>query len=526
MDSDATTPTRDDPDDETGFDSSAAPGPAEATPVSQTTEERLLARVREAGARNRAAAMADAVDTLASTRSASAVLANSMGISKTLDAMLGLRRQWDTFDRLSKLTAGPGPSMVLGVGTPSATTMLLGGTNSPISRALSDAATFASRRPAGLGVYEVMKGESVLGVNSDAIFKASAGARRTPELAQFAPNVNAAQSALLSVHRSPNHLSAISEVTRLLTGGGGAGIYGRKADMGLGVWVQAARSLDVMPGFSLLDDRVWARARLLGGQPWLSKLNLTGAVGALYEMAGAWERLDQFLRVPSGGLDALQRLLDETAAVYGEFDRTWEGTPLSYLMFNLGLRTVRTLMNVPAQLREAVVIEALGEALAAGTYIHWLRQAIWSAPHLVAEQREVLDEALSFAERSQWNLAVRLLLNGFEGAVFNALVSTDGYADPSNGHVHAMEKLMDSEVFEPDFRQFVKRRLYTDRGNPFRHGRTPPGARELTLMGVVALAGWLEQFAQTDALERLVGYIDEHVDEVVARVRNPDTQPQ
>lgn len=141
------------------------------------------------------------------------------------------------------------------------------------------------------------------------------------------------------------------------------------------------------------------------------------------------------------------------------------------------------------------LIEALGEALAAGTYIHWLRQAVRSAPHLVAEQREVLDEALRFAERFQWNVAVRLLLNGFEGAVFSALVATDGYADPGSSRVHATEKLMDSEVFEPEFRQFVKRRLYTDRGNPFRHGRTAPGARELTLMGIVALAGGLEQFA-------------------------------
>jgi hypothetical protein len=74
---------------------------------------------------------------------------------------------------------------------------------------------------------------------------------------------------------------------------------------------------------------------------------------------------------------------------------------------------------------------------------------------------------------------------------------------------------------------FVVTAVFGDAGDPYRHGHGDPeaGVRRQVLFGIAALAGWLQEFSDYEALEVLARRTRQALSAVIGRARRPRLPP-
>jgi hypothetical protein len=220
-----------------------------------------------------------------------------------------------------------------------------------------------------------------------------------------------------------------------------------------------------------------------------------------------------------GFSDALAPLrgLGEAMAEAAAFMEAWEEDPLWFLLSVFGMGTARRFAGLKRDEVEQALLHALAHTLTDSDYLPALRQALAKAPHLGDVQRAWLDHGLAHAHAGDWTQAVPPLLAGLEGALHRAAVQTALIRDRRGKYIPA-EKLVKEMALSDDYTLFVVRQVFGGIGNAFRHGRADSGQRDQTIFAIVALAGWLDYFTDTHAVEVLVGELQPRLDAAIAHV--------
>ena len=81
------------------------------------------------------------------------------------------------------------------------------------------------------------------------------------------------------------------------------------------------------------------------------------------------------------------------------------------------------------------------------------------------------------------------------------------------------EKLVKLMALPSELQTFIVRAVFGGAGNTVRHGNADGVERRQVLLGVVALAGWLELFASAPALELLSDYLGATLPRTIERTQ-------
>lgn len=282
----------------------------------------------------------------------------------------------------------------------------------------------------------------------------------------------------------------------------------------------------------------WARTlknALSGLEPRrLGTAHLAGASAALRNPA-----LDMVLglrvpsRLPFSGFDptALERIVrplaDWGAALEeaGRFMLRWEQDALWFLLCHFGMGASRRLARLSRDGVEAALLLALEAVVGDGEYVDALRQAVERAPLLNPSQATHLDHMLEHAAAGEYVEASAPLYPGLEGAYWAAAYATT-VITPERTRIDNPNKKVGFEAavkllaLPPDHQTFMIRAVFGTTGDAYRHGAADAGERRQVLLGVAALAGWLERFAEEPALDvlgtRLAAALPAAVDRVLA----------
>lgn len=216
----------------------------------------------------------------------------------------------------------------------------------------------------------------------------------------------------------------------------------------------------------------------------------------------------------------LDRLREELAEA-GRFLEMWEDDPLWFLISLLGTGASRKLVGLNRQQVETVLLHALEKVVREGAYVAALREVIAEADDLTEAEQEHLDHALEHAQRGEWRHALASFHPGFEGALWQAGLRRN-LVVARRGKFQAAEKLVKVVVAsEKDYVLFVVRRVYGGEGNAHRHGRASVGEREVMLLGVVALAGWMDHFMGLRAMDALVDELEANLARAIEAAHEP-----
>jgi hypothetical protein len=213
---------------------------------------------------------------------------------------------------------------------------------------------------------------------------------------------------------------------------------------------------------------------------------------------GSFGKTFEALRVTWAGFEDVDRFIE-----------TWERDALWMLLENLGIGTSRRLAQLPREEVEACVLDAIEHACSDGKYVPALRKAVAAAPYLNSSQREQLDHALEHAGEGEYVKASGSLYFGLEGAYREAAYAAFPETRPT-GTKKALgfEKLVKLTALAPELKTFVVRGVFGGSGNVVRHGHADGSERRQVLLGVAALAAWIERFSSEPALELLAAYLE------------------
>ncbi len=242
---------------------------------------------------------------------------------------------------------------------------------------------------------------------------------------------------------------------------------------------------------------------------------------------GAFQhQVDRILK-PYRDVTRIQRLLDplhsirEDLVAIGRFLDMWEDDPLWFLLSHLGTRASWQLVDLNREEVQAVLLQALEDVVREGGYVAALREAIAQADDLTEAARDYLDHAMEHAQRGEWRLALATFHPGFEGALYQAGLRRKLVPPSSGKKIEAAEKLLKRVIGEGEYVLFVVRHVYGGVGNAHRHGRADTGEREVMLSGIVALAGWVENFMNLPAVKVLVDEIQGQLPSAIEAVTGP-----
>ena len=205
------------------------------------------------------------------------------------------------------------------------------------------------------------------------------------------------------------------------------------------------------------------------------------------------------------------RLTQDTLSWYEETDQflqRWERDALWLLFLHVGVGAARSLASLSRAEVEAIVLLALETIYSDGKYIPALREAVAVAPHVTPSQRTHLDHMLEHAEQGEYVKASGSLYLGLEGAYREAAYATAATTRPT-GTKKALgfEKVVKLMDLPPEVQTFIVRAIFGGTGNTVRHGAADGIERRQVLLGVAALAAWLELFADAPALDVLGDYL-------------------
>jgi hypothetical protein len=232
--------------------------------------------------------------------------------------------------------------------------------------------------------------------------------------------------------------------------------------------------------------------------------------------------IDDFLRRYSEPMREFAELMEEVGRV---MDR-WEQRALWFVLSQLGPYTLRHLAGLSETEVEAAVLDALEAVVIDGEFVPAVRAAVRLAPHLGHSQRRHLDHMLQHAADRDYIDASAPLYFGLEGAFWQAalaraVITPDRTRLDNPNKPVGFETMVKLLGLEREFQTFMVRAVFGTVGNPFRHGSAEEGERRQVLLGVAALAGWLEEFANVPAMEVLAARLGRELPGAVERARLP-----
>ncbi len=204
-------------------------------------------------------------------------------------------------------------------------------------------------------------------------------------------------------------------------------------------------------------------------------------------------------------------LASEAWRGFEEVDRfieRWESDALWLLFTGVDVGATRGLAELSREQVEEIVLDALEPICSNPKYLAALRQAIAAAPHLNVRHRRHLEHMLEHAEQHEYVDASAPLYFGLEGAYREAAYATGGVTRPvGSKKALGFEKLVKLMGLPAEVEIFVRRAVFGGTGNTVRHAGAEEIERRQVLLGIVALAAWVEVFAGAPALELLAEYL-------------------
>lgn len=241
------------------------------------------------------------------------------------------------------------------------------------------------------------------------------------------------------------------------------------------------------------------------------------AVRGLRHVAHVLPRLDQ--EATKGLRQYLVHLREQAAehAALNRFSRRWEHSAEWFVLSLLSLRSSRNLFPLSTDELEAAILDALESAARDESFVRELQDAVERCALLERPQRHHIVHGLDHARRGEWLDACLPLLNGLEGAFWAAarahnIIDHARYRlDQPKDRVHGVEKLFKFLPVAPQYVTFLRHRVFGGAGDPFRHGDATEGERRQALFAIAALAGWLDEFADTPARYALGSRIQDYL---------------
>jgi hypothetical protein len=197
--------------------------------------------------------------------------------------------------------------------------------------------------------------------------------------------------------------------------------------------------------------------------------------------------------------------------------RRWEGSALEFLVTQLGRRSSRAVLTLDRDALEDAMLDALEAAVRDESLVQELQAAVERCQVLTSSQRHHLKHGLQHASRGEWLDACPPLLNGLEGAFWSA--ARDYNVVDEKRHltsrptklVRGVESLFKHLQAPAEYVTFLRHQVFGTTANPFRHGDAVSGERRQALFSVAALAGWLDEFADSPAQYELATRLDLHI---------------
>jgi hypothetical protein len=204
----------------------------------------------------------------------------------------------------------------------------------------------------------------------------------------------------------------------------------------------------------------------------------------------------------------------------------WEQRALWYLLSQFGLHDLRLLSSLTRPEVEDAVLFALESVVTDGEVVVALRAAVDRAPHLEKFHRVHLDHCLEHAGDGSYIQASGSLYPGLEGAFgqigyVKALITADRRRTDNPKKKAQFETMVKRLGLNQEFELFVVTAAFGDAGDPYRHGHgdSEAGVRRQVLFGIAALAGWLQEFSDYEALDVLAWRMRQTLPAAIERAR-------
>lgn len=200
------------------------------------------------------------------------------------------------------------------------------------------------------------------------------------------------------------------------------------------------------------------------------------------------------------------------------FISKWERSSYWFLLSLVTRQSTKPLHAMSKAELEGVVLDALETAVRDPAFTLEVRRSVAErAPLLTSASRRHLTHGLEHASVGEWVDALPPLLNGLEGAFWQAaralnVINADRFLhDRPTKLIRSVDALFKHLPATPSYRTFLKHRVFGTTGNAYRHGDQEGGEREQVLFAVAALVGWLEEFADTPATYELGTRLEGHL---------------
>jgi hypothetical protein len=319
---------------------------------------------------------------------------------------------------------------------------------------------------------------------------------------------------------SKSILGAVAGDASRISGVVGAGLRSHEAALSKSILGASAGEISFGKGIlgAATGEAHWTNSILGSGLTRREESWSKGILGAFgLDAASASRALLPNIAPASGILDLITKKIGFSDGVMGFYEEThefmeeWEADALWLLFQRMHIGAARPLLGLPKSEVEAIVLSALEMICSDGRFVPALRQAVSVAPYMTSIQREHLDHMLEHAEAGEYVRASAPLYPGLEGAYREAAYATEVMVRPASekrslGLVKVVKLMPVSEALKV----LIGRGVFSGTGHAIRHGSSEGSERRQVLLGVIALAAWLERFASdAPALELLAEYLSD-----------------
>jgi hypothetical protein len=218
-------------------------------------------------------------------------------------------------------------------------------------------------------------------------------------------------------------------------------------------------------------------------------------------------------------------LISDAWTGFEEVDRfieQWENDALWLLFADVEVGVTRGLAGLSRAQVEGIALDALEPICTNPKYLAALCHAIATAPHLNDRHRRHLEHMVEHARHHEYVDASAPLYLGLEGAYREAAYAAGGVARPVGAKkALGFEKLVKLMGLPADVEIFVRRAVFGGTGNTVRHAGAEEIERRQVLLGIVALAAWIEVFTNEPALKLLAAYLAATLPHTIRRGKAP-----
>jgi hypothetical protein len=227
---------------------------------------------------------------------------------------------------------------------------------------------------------------------------------------------------------------------------------------------------------------------------------------------------------------SLQESFEKSRRLFAAVDRVvtaWEDNALWFILSCLGQGSIYLIDGLDPRKVELALLDALEMVVREGRYTKALRDVIAKAPYITGYQRDILIHALEHAENGDFRFALSQLMDGLEGALLSAAIGLSvvdqdrwlvGKPKTRRNRTHSIDRVIREMSLDSEYRRFLHRRVFGKVGNPVRHGDVDDGERRQVLLGIVALAGWVDVFMSLKARPVLVEMMSDRLPTAVKQL--------